>query len=133
MVFRKAPNPKDNLVRAMLPKIQTERSESCFECGRVRCHVCSFMSKSSSFNCNVSGREYDIGGNFACDSSGVVHQFWCKVCGTQYVGSTFTSFRARFNHYKSPSRNVSSGVPVTQAELFKHFTEANHHGIFRGC
>ena len=53
----------------------------------------------------------------------------CKVCGTQYVGSTFTSFRARCNYYKSSSRQFSSGVAVAQAELFRHFTEATHHGF----
>ena len=85
------------------------------------------MSEGSSFNCNVSGREYDISGNFTCDSSGVVYSLGCKVCGKQYVGSTFKSFRARFNNYKSSSRKFSSEVPVTQVEPFKHFTEANHH------
>ena len=51
----------------------------------------------------------------------------CKVCGKQYVGSTFTPFRIRFNNYKSSSRKFSSGISVTQAELFRHFTEDNHH------
>ena len=88
------------------------------------------MSEGSSFRCNVSGREYDIDSDFNCDSSGVVYLLGCKVCDKQYVGSTFTSFRARFNNYKSSSRKFSSGVAVTQAELFRHFTEANHHGFF---
>ena len=35
----------------------------------------------------------------------------------------------RFNNYKSSSRKLSSGVPVAQAELFAHFTEANDHGF----
>ena len=90
------------------------------------------MSEGSSFRCNVSEREYDINSNFTCDSSGVVYLLACKVCGKQYVGSTFTLFRARFNNYKSSSRKFSSGVPVTQAELFKHFTEANRHGFLEG-
>ena len=87
------------------------------------------MSEGSSFRCNVSGREYDIKSDFNCDSSGVVYLLGCKLCGKQYVGSTFTSFRARFNTYKSSSRKFSSEVAVTQAEFFKHFTEANHHGF----
>ena len=91
--------------------------------------VCSYMSEGSSFRCNVSGRDYDINSEFNCDSSGVVHLLGCKVCGKQCVGSTFASFRARFNNYKSSSRKFSSGVAVTQAELFRHFTEANHHGL----
>ena len=129
VVFRRAPNLKDNLVRAKLPKIRTEGVRGCFRCGKARCQVCSYMSEGSGFRCNVSGREYDINSDFNCDSSGVVYLLGCKVCGKQYVGSTFTSFRARFNNYKSSSRKFSSGVAVTQAELFRHFTEANHHGF----
>ena len=62
------------------------------------------MSEGSGFRCNISGREYDINSDFNCDSSGVVYLLGCKVCGKQYVGSTLTSFRARFNSYKSSSR-----------------------------
>ena len=49
----------------------------------------------------------------------------CKVCGKEYVGSTFTSLRTRFNNYKSSSTKLS----VAQAEIFRHFTEANHNGF----
>ena len=58
VVFRRAPNLKDNLVRDNLPRSQTERVKDCFECGKVRCQVCSFMSEGSSFKCIVSEREY---------------------------------------------------------------------------
>ena len=129
VVFRRAPNLKDNLVRAKLPRSQTEGVRGCFKCGKVRCQVCSFMSEGSSFKCDVSGREYSINSNFTCDSSGVVYLLGCKVCGKQYVGSTFTSFKARFNNYKSASRRFSGGVLVPQAELFGHFTGAGHHGF----
>ena len=67
--------------------------------------------------------------SFAFDSSGVVYVLGCKVYGKRYVGSTFMPFRVRFNNYKSSSRKFSFGISVTQAELFKHFTEANHHGF----
>ena len=127
VVFRRAPNLKDNLVRAKLPRIQTDRVRVCFRYGEAPCQICSYMLESSSFSCNVSGREYDINSDCNCDSSGVVYLFGCKVCGKQYVGSTFTSFTARFNKYKSSSKKFSSGVAVTQAELFRHFTEVNHH------
>ena len=53
----------------------------------------------------------------------------CKVCGKQYVGSTFTSLRIRFNNYKSSSRKSSNGMSVGQAEIFRHCTETNHNGF----
>ena len=126
-VFRRASYLKDNLVRAKLPGVRTEEVRGCFRCGKARCQVCGYMSEGSRFRCNVSGREYDINSDFNFDSSRVVNLLGCKVCGKQCVGSTFTSFRARFNNYKSYSRKFSSGVAVMQAELFRYFTEANHH------
>ena len=49
VVFRRAPNLKDNLVRAKLPRSQTEGVRGCFKCGTVHCQVCSFMSEGTSF------------------------------------------------------------------------------------
>ena len=57
MVFRRAPSLKDNLVRAKLPRSQTEGVRGCCKFGKVLCQVCSFMSEGSTFKCNVSGRE----------------------------------------------------------------------------
>ena len=44
---------------------------------------------------------------YFCDTSEVMYLLWC----------TFTSFRARFNKYKSSSRKSSSGVLLMQAKL----------------
>ena len=80
------------------------------------------MWEGNSFRCSDSGREYTINNRFNCDSSGVLYVLGFKICGKQYVGSTFTPFRIRFNNYKSSSRKFSSRISVTQAELFRHFT-----------
>ena len=127
VVFRRAPNLQDKLVRVKLKRNQTEGDRGWFKCGKVRCQVCSFISEGSSFKCNVSEREYYINSNYTFDSSCVAYLLGCKVCGKQYVGSTFTSFRARFNNYKSVSRKFSGGVLLLQTEPFRHFTEAGHH------
>ena len=39
------------------------------------------------------------------------------------------SFRIRFNNCKSARRRFSKGGVFTQADLFRYFTEANHHGF----
>ena len=83
VVFRRAPNLKDNLVRAKFPRIRTEGVRGCFRSGKARCQVCSYMSEGSSFRCNVSGREYDTNSDFNCDSSGVVY-----LLGLKYVVSS---------------------------------------------
>ena len=58
MVFRRALDLKDNLVRAKLPRIQTEGVRGCVKCGTVRYQVCNFMSEGSSLS------EYDVSSNF---------------------------------------------------------------------
>ena len=45
----------------------------------------------------------------------------CTICGIQYVGSTCTHFRLRFNNYKACSRKFNSGTSIPQAEFFRHF------------
>ena len=98
VVFRRAPNLKDSLVRAKLPMSQTRITKGCFKCGKSHCQVCSSISESSSFSGNVSGKQYSISSSFNCESSGSVYLLGCKACGRQYVGSTFTSLRTRFNN-----------------------------------
>ena len=39
--------------------------------------------------------------DFDCDSTDTVYLTECEKCSKQYVGSTITSFRKRFNNYKS--------------------------------
>ena len=113
----------------MTAKPKAEVVAGCFKCGKSRCQVCSFILEGSSFRCSTSGKEYPISDRFDCDSLGVVYLLGCKVCGKQYVGSTKAAFRNRFNSYKSYSRTFSKGRSVDQAQLYEHFTEANHHGF----
>ena len=109
VAFRHAPNFKDNFVRAELPQLQRELVKGCFRCGKSRCQVCMFMVEGDSFRSEVSGGEFKISISFTCDSSEVVYLLGCKVCGLQYVESTFTQFRARFNNYKSACRRFFKG------------------------
>ena len=57
---------------------------------------------------------------FNCDSSHVVYLLDC-VWHFQYVGSTSTPFRIRFNNYKACYRKFRLGSSVPQMEFFKHF------------
>ena len=54
-----------------------------------------------SFRSSTTGKEYKINYSFNCDLSNVVYLIECNVCGVQYVGSTCTHFRLRFNNYKA--------------------------------
>ena len=87
------------------------------------------MSEGNNFRCSDSSREYTINSRFNCDSSGLGYVFYCKVCCQQYIVSTFTPFRIRFDKYKSSRKKFSSGISVIHEELFIHFTEDNDHGF----
>ena len=80
---------------------------------------------------NLDSREYRINYSFNCDSSNVVYLLECTVCGVQYVGSTCTPFRLRFNNYEACSRKFNSGASVPKVEFFRHFTEEGHHGFLK--
>ena len=51
------------------------------------------------------------------------------MCGVQYVGSTNTPCRLRFNNYKACYRRFRSGSSVPQMDLSRHFSEEGHHGF----
>ena len=77
-------------------------------------------------------------GDLNCNSKFVVYLLRCKVCGKQYVGSTITKFRERFNNYKSQFRRYwerkqagksDPGKDISQGKLFEHFCERDHHGM----
>ena len=133
IAFRRCKNLKDILVRARLNNEGNGGTgkKGCSRCGKSRCQVCNVMSNSEHFHSNIDSREYRINYSFNCDSSNVVYLLECTVCGVQYVGSTCTPFRLRFNNYKACSRKFTSGASVPQAEFFRHFTEEGHHGFLK--
>ena len=51
------------------------------------------------------------------------------MCCVQYVGSTNTPSRLRFNNYKACYRKFRSGSSGPQMDFFRHFSEEGHHGL----
>ena len=54
------------------------------------------------------------------------------MCGFQYVGSTSTLFRYRFDKYKACHLQYSSGSSVPQMDLFRHSSEEKHNEFLEG-
>ena len=126
--FKRGKSLKDILVRAKLPKID-QGNGKCVKCGKKRCGVCSSLKETQTFS-NKEGREFSIkNGTMNCDSKHVVYLLSCKQCKIQYVGSTSTPFRLRYNNYKCCFRKFSAGCPaVPQESLHAHFAQDDHHG-----
>ena len=56
----------------------------------------------------------------------------CKVCHAQYVGSTTTKFRLRFNNHKARFRahsRLSFEGRNKDDLLYRHFFGPGHHGL----
>ena len=88
------------------------------------------MDNCDNFHSHVTKKEYKINFAFNCDSSNVVCLIHFTVlCGFQCVGSTTTPFRYSSNICKAYYRNITAESSVPQMDLFRHFSEENHHGF----
>ena len=90
-------------------------------CEQSRCQLCQSTADSDSFHSHVTKKEYKINRPSDFDSSNVVYLFVSVVCGVQYVGSTSTPSRLRFNNYKAcycRYRPESSVHRLTSSDIF---------------
>ena len=136
--FRKAKTLKDVLVRSKLREGEFQPG-SCNTCNRSNCLVDNFLDTSDTFTNADNDRVFALRkGHLYCNSKYVVYKLRCKVCKKQYIGSTITKFRERFNNYKSQFRkyferkqkgNPNPGKDIAQASLFEHFCSQGHHGM----
>ena len=59
----------------------------------------------------------------------MVYLITCRICYKQYVGSTTTPFRMRFNNYKSILIRFEKGQRgICGEHLYAHFFEEGHSG-----
>ena len=136
--FRRAKTIKDVLVRSKLMEREFEPG-SCQTCTRRNCLVNNFLDTSEHFTNAEGDRRYNLRkGHLHCNSKFVVYKIRCKTCNKQYVGSTITKFRERFNNYKSQFRKYSRlkesgcqnpGKDISQARFFEHFLSNDHGGM----
>ena len=98
--FRRGKTLKDVLVRSKL-KVEFKPG-ACVGCERPNCLIDDFLDTSGVFSNAKGDRIFNIRkGMLNCNSKYVVYLLRCKTCNKQYVGSTVTKFRIRFNNYKS--------------------------------
>ena len=128
-MLSKTKNLKDHLVRAKLRKIENE-VVGMFKCGGKRCKVCDSIVVGNTFKSSVCGRTFRSNHHFNCDSLGVVYLITCMKCDKQYVGSTVTAFRKRFNNHKSSLIRYGKGQKeICGKHLYSHFYTEGHSGI----
>ena len=112
VAFRKPKSLSDYLVRARFTSGPKDEVKGTWKCNSNRCQICNFLCLGRVFQSNKTGKEFTINYNLNCNSKNVVYLITCKKCGIQYVGSTTTAFRTRFNNHTSRVNahvNLSSG------------------------
>ena len=134
MAFRRPKSLKDYLVRARLkPADSGVREQGTVKCGNKRCMICKEHLKiGQSFTSKKTNKSYSINYHLDCNSENVVYLLSCRVCNLQYVGSTITSFRLRFNNHKSriaTHSKASRAYKDMDDPLYKHFCSAGHQGV----
>ena len=128
--FRRGKSLQEMLVCAKLPEINIQCGSSG-RCDGKRCGICNFIQETSSFSYKDLQNKYTIkGGRLNCNSRNVVHLVQCRICNMQYVGSSTTKFRFRFNNYRYCHRKYSSNQSVAQASFHAHFSQPDHNGIW---
>ena len=134
MAFRQPKSLKDYLFRAKLRPLDrsTEDNRGTQKCSSNRRAVCDYLIEGDSFSSKVTGTSYAINHRLDCNSRNVVYLVSCKVCGLQYVGSTTSKFRLRFNNHKSRLRahsKMSDANKMGDDLIYRHFYSQGHHGL----
>ena len=130
VAFRNDKSLKDKLVRSKL-KNPNRRDPGNYKCGSNLCQICNIISLENEFTDRHRSKTYKINFDFDCNSQCVIYLITCKVCQKQYVGSTITTFRKRFNQYKSNIKLYSEGRRgMKQEKLISHFFTDKHHGTY---
>ena len=108
LAFRNVKTIGDRLGRSNLKKFIYKHADINI-CGHSNCDICKILESGDQFESTVAKKKYRIDFPFNCNSRCVVYLLTCKVCHKQYVGSTVTSFRLRFNKYKSNIKLYGKG------------------------
>ena len=114
--------------------------QSCIEklllgsvkCLSRRCEVCKHMDESIHFKSSQDDRRYSINYNLNCNSSHVVYLITCQKCALQYVSSTITKFRLRFNNHKSRIRKhemLGQDEKLADDLLYRRFCRGGQSGL----
>ena len=132
VAFRKPKSLSDYLVRARFTTSSNQEVKGTCKCNSNRCQICNFLSLGRSFHSHITKKEFSINYNLDCNSNNVVYLISCKKCNIQYVGSTTTKFRTRFNNHKS---RITSHVSLTAGQkkkddlIYQHFNSEGHSGL----
>ena len=106
--FKKNPNYKQLLVRAVLPTVKPFIKPNALDETFVRLNL--IKSK-------TTGLIYQLTQSFSPNTSNCIYLIYCKQCGLQYVGQTGSSLRIRYTQHRY---NFRRGRKL-ETPLARHF------------
>ena len=135
VTWRNAKSLREHLVRSKLNRRGRETNPGNMVCGDSRCRICpeggNLQINTNTFMSSITEKIYRMNNKFCCNSQSIVYLITCKTCNKQYVGSTTTKFRLRFNNYKSLFNKYHDGERgMNQETLYEHFHREDHTGCF---
>ena len=100
--FRRPRNIKDILSLKPRKDHNYQSQNGCFSCKAKRGDLCkNYLKETSNFSSTKTGKIYPIRQTVSCNSDKVIYLATCKKCTIQYVESTSTPFKVRFQNHKS--------------------------------
>lgn len=122
MVFRRAPNLRDWLVRSYTPESKRnffDIPDGNYKCGN--CAQCGYTQKCTTYTHPYTGKTLKICGVITCCMAFVVYLIKCP-CGLAYIGKTSRPLRTRISEHRSNIRCGDVRNPVAA-----HFLAAGHN------
>ena len=132
VAYRKPKSLAQYLVRARFTNAPNEKINGTLKCTSKNCQICNFLCLGDTFCSNKNGKEFKINYNLDCNCSNVIYLINCTKCKVQYVGSTTTRFRTRFNNHKSRVNahvNLSLNQKGKDDLIYRHFNSEGHRGL----
>ncbi len=131
VVYRRAPNIKSLLVKSKInaQKINFVGSRGCCNNRLSRCQICKQIPHIKQFTSRDKSFNFEIRGNYDCDTPNAVYIFECTICNMQYVGETQNTFRERFNNHKSRFYTdiYHTDTCSHTSPLAAHYLNTKHH------
>ena len=132
VAYRKPKSLAQYLVRARFTNAPKENINGTLKCTSRNCQICNFLCLGDTFCSNKNGKEFKINYNLDCNCSNVIYLINCTKCKVQYVGSTTTRFRTRFNNHTSRVNahvNLSLNQKGKDDLIYRHFNSDGHRGL----
>ena len=110
--------PRKMNIADLLTTCEPSSDNKSAPCFRFWCRIRSFIEETNTFQNKDKTETSDIRKGILNRSINlVVYLIECKSCFRQYVGSSITPFRSRFNDSKSGTKKVSKNVISIKSNL----------------